>query len=62
LTRFRFELTVGLSKLSRNFVGEMLVGIRASQGVKVDNIARSLQERIPVLKTEDRLSRNLPVE
>jgi hypothetical protein len=59
LTRFSCELTAGLSKPLRNFVGEMLFGIQASQDVKLSNIARSLQEDIPLLKTEDRLSRNL---
>lgn len=59
LTRFSCELTAGLSKPLRNFVGEMLFGIQASQDVKLSNIARSLQEKIPLLKTEDRLSRNL---
>ncbi len=59
LTRFSCELTAGLSKPLRNFVGEMLFGIQASQDVKLSNIARSLQEEIPLLKTEDRLSRNL---
>jgi len=62
LTRFTCELTAGLSKPLRNFVGEMLFGIQASQGVKLSNIARSLQEEIPLLKTEDRLSRNLQAE
>lgn len=62
LTRFRDELTAGLSKPLRNFVGEMLFGIQASQDVKLSNIARSLQEEIPLLKTEDRLSRNLQAE
>ncbi len=62
LTRFSCELTAGLSKPLRNFVGEMLFGIQASQGVKLSNIARSLQEEIPLLKTEDRLSRNLQAQ
>ena len=62
LTRFTDELTAGLSKPLRNFVGEMLFGIQASQDVKLSNIARSLQEQIPLLKTEDRLSRNLQAE
>src|SRR5260370_22118152 len=62
LTRFSCELTSGLSKPLRNFVGEMLFGIQASQGVKLSNIARSLQEEIPLLKTEERLSRNLRAE
>lgn len=62
LTRFTSELTVSLSKPLRNFVGEMLFGIQASQDVKLSNIARSLQEDIPLLKTEDRLSRNLQAQ
>jgi hypothetical protein len=40
----------------------MLFGIQASQDVKLSNIARSLQEEIPLLKTEDRLSRNLQAQ
>src|SRR6267378_4038654 len=40
----------------------MLFGIQASQDVKLSHIARSLQEEIPLLKTEDRLSRNLQAE
>jgi len=62
LTRLSAELTIGLRKPLRNFVSEMLFGIRASQGVKLSNIARSLQEDIPLLKTEDRLSRNLQAQ
>lgn len=62
LTRFTSELTAGLSKPLRNFVGEMLFGIQASQDVKLSSIARSLEEQIPLLKTEDRLSRNLQAE
>src|SRR5438876_7854922 len=54
LTRLSAELTIGLRKPLRNFVSEMLFGIRASQGVKLSNIARSLQEDIPLLKTEHR--------
>src|SRR5579859_617830 len=62
LTHFTAELTAGLSKPLRNFVAEMLFGIQASQDVKLSNIARRLQEEIPLLKTEDRLSRNLQAE
>ncbi len=40
----------------------MLFGIQGSQDVKLSNIARSLQETIPLLKTEDRLSCNLQAE
>jgi hypothetical protein len=37
----------------------MLYGIQASKDVKLSNIARSLNEEIPLVKTEGRLSRNL---
>jgi hypothetical protein len=43
----------------QKFVGQMLFGIQASQDVKLSNIARSLKEEIALIKTEDRLSRNL---
>ncbi len=38
---------------------QMLYGIQASKDVKLSNIARSLNEEIPLIKTESRLSRNL---
>jgi hypothetical protein len=59
LTKFTLQLSESLSKPLQKFVGEMLFGIQASQDVKLSNIARSLQEEIPLIKTEDRLSRNL---
>jgi len=59
LTKFTAELSEGLSKPLKNFVGEMVFGIQASQEVKLSSIARSLKEEIPLIKTEDRLSRNL---
>lgn len=62
LTKFSSELTEGLRKPQRQFVGEMLFGIQASQDVKLSNIARSLDEDVPLIKTEDRLSRNLKAE
>src|SRR6267378_3173733 len=62
LTKFTSQLTVGLSKPLRNFVGEMLFGIQASQDLKLSSVARSLGEDIPLIKTEDRLSRNLQAE
>jgi len=59
LTKFSSELCEGLSRPLEKFVGQMLFGIQASQDVKLSNIARSLKEEIPLIKTEDRLSRNL---
>jgi hypothetical protein len=37
----------------------MLYGIQASKDVKLSNIARALKEEQALIKTEDRLSRNL---
>jgi hypothetical protein len=69
LTKYSSELWEGLSRPLEKFVGQMLFGIQASQAlkgacsatqdVKWSNLARSLKEEIPLLKTEDRLSRNL---
>jgi hypothetical protein len=59
LTKFSSELCAGLSRPLEKFVTQMLFGIQASQDVKLSNIARSLREDIPLIKTEDRLSRNL---
>jgi hypothetical protein len=59
LTKFSSELCAGLSRPIEKFVNQMLFGIQASQDVKLSNIARSLKEDIPLIKTEDRLSRNL---
>jgi len=59
LTKFSTELCEGLSRPLEKFVGQMLFGIQAGQDVKLSNIARSLKEEIPLIKTEDRLSRNL---
>jgi len=62
LSKFSRELSEGLPRPSRKFVQQMLYGIQASQDVKLSSIARSLQEKIPLIKTEDRLSRNLAAE
>ncbi len=40
----------------------MLYGIQASKDVKLSNIARTLKEKQALIKTEDRLSRNLDDE
>src|ERR1035441_3330032 len=37
----------------------MLFGIQSSQDVKLSNISRSLQEKITLIRTEKRLSRNV---
>lgn len=40
-------------------VKELIYGIQASKDVKLSNISRALKEDIALIKTEDRLSRNL---
>lgn len=59
ITRFTTRLCVGMDKVKRRFVGEMLYGIQASKDVKVSEVARSLNETIALIKTENRLCRNL---
>ena len=57
--RFSGELSRGLCLPAQRFVSEMVYGIQASQSVLLTAIGRTLEERIPLHKTEDRLSRNL---
>jgi hypothetical protein len=59
LTKFSLQLGEGLSRPLQKFVRQMLFGVQASQDVKLSNIARSLKEEIALIKTENRLSRNL---
>ena len=59
ITRFASRLTDGWAKPLRRFVGEMLYGLQAAEDVKVSNIARSLAEQVRLIKTENRLCRNL---
>ena len=59
IARFSGRLSEGLAKPLRRFIGDMIYGIQASRDVKLSNIARALQEEIKLIKTENRLSRNL---
>jgi hypothetical protein len=59
ISRFAGQLATGLNKTGRRFVAEMLYGIQAAKDVKVSNVARSLNESILLIKTENRLCRNL---
>ena len=59
ITRFASRLTDGWAKPLRRFVGEILYGLQAAEDVKVSNIARSLNEKVRLIKTENRLCRNL---
>jgi hypothetical protein len=59
IRKFSDRLSEGLNRPQRRFVGEMVYGIQAAQDVKVSNMARSLNESIALIKTENRLCRNL---
>ena len=59
INKFSGILTKGLKKNKQRLIKEMLYGIQASKDVKLSNIVRALKENIPLIKTEDRLSRNL---
>jgi hypothetical protein len=59
ITRFSHKISDDFKKPTRKWMIQMLYGIQASKDVKLSNIARSLNEQIPLIKTESRLSRNL---
>ena len=59
LEAFSGRLSARLSKPTRRFVSEALYGIAARGSVRLSEIGRSLEEPIPLIKTECRLSRNL---
>jgi len=60
--RFSGDLSKGLCLRAQRFVSEMVYGIQASQSVMLTEIGRTLEERIALRKTEERLSRNLQRE
>lgn len=62
ISKFSGNISKGLSKSKQRLIKEMVYGIQASKDVKLSNITRSLNESIPLIKTEDRLSRNLDDE
>ena len=51
------KLSLGLCKPARRLVHEM-IGIQARQSVRLSEVVRSLEENIPFIKTEMRLSNN----
>ncbi len=59
ITRFSGKLSEGLKKPNQRFVDEMIYGLTASQSVMLSEISRALNEDIPLIKTENRLCRNL---
>jgi hypothetical protein len=59
ILRFSGELSAGLPKPTRRFIAEMVYGIQARQSVRLTEIGRALEERIPLRKTQYRLCRQL---
>ena len=59
IIKFSGELSFGLPKVVRCFVTESIYGIQSRQSVRLTEIARSLEERIPLRKTQYRLCRQL---
>ena len=57
--RFSGDLSKGLCVTAQRFVSEMIYGIQASESVMLTEIGRTLEEPIPLRKTQWRLSRNL---
>jgi hypothetical protein len=57
--RFSGNVSGGLCLPAQRFVGEMLYGIQAAQSVKLSDVGRALEEEIAMIKTEERLYRNL---
>ena len=62
MSKFSGIISKGFNKAKRRLIKEMLYGIQASKDVKLSNISRTLKEEQPLIKTEDRLSRNLDDE
>ena len=59
IIKFSGQLSEGFPKVVRRFIAEAIYGIQARQSVRLTEIARSLEERIPLRKTQYRLSRQL---
>lgn len=57
--RFSGNVSKGLCLPAQRFVGEMVYGLQASQSVMLSEVGRALEEDIAMIKTEERLSRNL---
>jgi hypothetical protein len=57
--QFSGKLSRRLPKVARRFIEEMIYGIQTRGSVKLSEIARSLNEGIPLKKTINRLSQQL---
>ena len=59
LSKFSGIISKGFPRVKKRLIKEILYGIQATKDVKLSNISRSLNEQQRLIKTEDRLSRNL---
>jgi len=57
--KFSGIISRGMSVPKQKLIKQLIYGMQASKDVKLSNISRALRENIPLIKTEDRLSRNL---
>ena len=62
IIRFGKKVSKGLKKSRRRFISQMIFGIQASRDIKLSNVCRSLNEEIKLIKTEQRLSRQISKE
>jgi len=59
ISKFSGMISRELPEPKQKLAREMIYGIQAAKDIKLSNITRSLNEPIALIKTEDRLSRNL---
>ena len=59
LSDFSGILSQGFGKVEQRFIHEVIYGVQTRQSVRVSEIARSLNENIPLKKTMERLSTRL---
>lgn len=59
MSKFSGIISQNLSKPKQRLIKEMVYGIQAGKDIKLSSVTRCLNDPIPLLKTEDRLSRNL---
>jgi hypothetical protein len=62
IDRFAIKAVEGVSRPRRKFLRQMIYGMQAARDVKVSEIARSLCEKIKLIKVENRLTRHLAKE
>jgi hypothetical protein len=59
MSKFSGIIAKGLPKPKQKLIREMIYGMQAAKDIKLSCITRALNEPIRLIKTEDRLSRNL---